>query len=339
MLERKKEEEETYSVIFTSLKHPIRRKILRMLTGKPMTFSEILEILSIDSGHLSYHIENLRELITRSSDGKYELSSIGVAAVKLMSGVEEQPKLFTPQKTKEALIDDARKIYTLFLAIALVIASLYFVNYSIVEQPSSITVGRGAPRIIVPGQPYSYNITMVYKEASLRLQNVTVVDRTSGYNVTVSITTLHKEPEVNRYGENGIYMERYPPINTLTSWTRCHFFFGLETNDTYDLSIKVYGPDRTVLREEMERGDPGHIEGIGRGEITQEGTYRVQFCNNNSTQMSAFIMARIVWERFQKPYFYLGFIALATTFSYPTFLLINKLTKLRQKDNRSVTVR
>ena len=304
MLERKEGEEETYSLIFSSLKHPIRRKILRMLTSKRMMFSEILSILSIDSGHLSYHIQNLGELITRSSDGKYELSSVGAAAVKLMDGVEEQPKSLTRQKTKETLIDDFRKIYTLFLAIALVIASLYFVNFTTVEQPSSIVAERGVPEAIVSGHPYRYNITMVYKEA-------------------------YREPRIDRHEENGIYMERYPPINTIVLWTRCHFFFGLETNDTYDLSIKIYSPDGKVLKEVRELGDVEHIEGIGHGEVTQEGTYRVEFWNNNPTQIGAFIMIRVVWERFQKPYFYLGFITLLATFSYPTLLLINKLTKLR----------
>jgi DNA-binding transcriptional ArsR family regulator len=55
----KRGDEETYSLIFSSLKHPIRRKIVRMLENGEMTFSEILEILAIDSGHLSYHLENL----------------------------------------------------------------------------------------------------------------------------------------------------------------------------------------------------------------------------------------------------------------------------------------
>jgi len=84
------EEQETYSLIFKSLKHPIRRRILRMLADRPLAFSEILGALSIESGHLSYHLENLGELVTRTSDGFYKLSSIGIAATKLMSGVEEQ---------------------------------------------------------------------------------------------------------------------------------------------------------------------------------------------------------------------------------------------------------
>ncbi|TET26814.1 MAG: ArsR family transcriptional regulator, partial [Candidatus Bathyarchaeum sp.] len=81
-------EEETYSLIFTSLKHPIRRRILRMLADKPLTYSEILETLNIDSGHLSYHLENLGDLTVHANNGHYKLSSFGVAAVKLMGGVE-----------------------------------------------------------------------------------------------------------------------------------------------------------------------------------------------------------------------------------------------------------
>jgi multisubunit Na+/H+ antiporter MnhC subunit len=93
MSEKRIEEGETYSLIFSSLKHPIRRRILRMLAQEPLAFSEILDSLSIDSGHLSYHLASLGELIRHTPDGKYGLSSIGVAAVKLMSGVEEYPPL------------------------------------------------------------------------------------------------------------------------------------------------------------------------------------------------------------------------------------------------------
>lgn len=85
-------EGETYSLIFKSLKHPLRRKILRILKDKQLSFTEILNVVQIDSGHLSYHLENLGELIRRSAGGKYELSSVGRAAVDLMSGVEEIPR-------------------------------------------------------------------------------------------------------------------------------------------------------------------------------------------------------------------------------------------------------
>ena len=54
--------EETYSTMFTSLKHPARRKILRMLAEKPKNFSRILE--EPVSAHLWPHIrEEPLELI------------------------------------------------------------------------------------------------------------------------------------------------------------------------------------------------------------------------------------------------------------------------------------
>ena len=36
-------EDEIYSTMFSSLKHPVRRKILRMLGNKPMTFMEMVD--------------------------------------------------------------------------------------------------------------------------------------------------------------------------------------------------------------------------------------------------------------------------------------------------------
>jgi len=91
-------EEETYSTIFTSLKHPVRRKILRMLSEKARNFSEILEALGISSSHLTYHLENLGELVSKTEDGKYKLSTFGEAAVGTMSKVEEAPKVMEPKR-------------------------------------------------------------------------------------------------------------------------------------------------------------------------------------------------------------------------------------------------
>jgi len=92
-------EEEPYSTIFTSLKHPVRRKILRMLSEKPRNFSKILEALGISSSHLTYHLENLGECVSKTDDGKYKLSTFGEAAVTTMSKVEEAPKVGEPKRS------------------------------------------------------------------------------------------------------------------------------------------------------------------------------------------------------------------------------------------------
>jgi DNA-binding transcriptional ArsR family regulator len=120
-------EEETYSLIFRTLKHPIRRKILRILVDKQLAFSKILDILSIDSGHLSYHMENLGELVKHSPDGKYELSTIGRAAVNLMSGVEERPQLLT--LTKKLSGKKVRKALLSAILVILIVSTSMNVYY------------------------------------------------------------------------------------------------------------------------------------------------------------------------------------------------------------------
>ncbi len=81
---------ETCDLISKSLSHPIRRKMLRLLNQKGrMAFSELRDLLGIDSSHLSYHIGQMGELLKKAEDGSYELSSLGVVAVSLMRDVEE----------------------------------------------------------------------------------------------------------------------------------------------------------------------------------------------------------------------------------------------------------
>ncbi len=89
--------EEIYSTMFSSLKHPVRRKILRMLADKPMTFSEMSEVLGISSSHLTYHLESLGELLTKTDNSAYKLSTFGEASVNTMKVVEEAPATYSKQ--------------------------------------------------------------------------------------------------------------------------------------------------------------------------------------------------------------------------------------------------
>jgi hypothetical protein len=90
--------EEIYSIMFSSLKHPIRRKILRILADKPLGFTEILELLGVSSSNLTYHLESLGELVTKDDNGMYKLSTFGLASVSTMKIVEEAPPI-QPRKS------------------------------------------------------------------------------------------------------------------------------------------------------------------------------------------------------------------------------------------------
>jgi DNA-binding HxlR family transcriptional regulator/uncharacterized protein YoxC len=91
-------EEETYSTVFTSLRHPIRRKILRTLSAGPQSFSDLQRTLGIESSHLTYHLEGLTSLLAKTEHGEYALSSLGRIAVSTMKQVEEPSS--TPLRTQ-----------------------------------------------------------------------------------------------------------------------------------------------------------------------------------------------------------------------------------------------
>lgn len=82
-------EEDTYSMMFSSLKHPIRRKILRVLINRPERFSDLEKQIGVDSSHLTYHLEGLGSLLLKTQDGMYALSPLGEVATSTMKHVEE----------------------------------------------------------------------------------------------------------------------------------------------------------------------------------------------------------------------------------------------------------
>jgi DNA-binding transcriptional ArsR family regulator len=81
-------EEETYSVIFRALKHPVRRRIMKTLSHKSMKYMDLARDLSIETGHLNYHLDSLSHLVSKDDEGKYSLSVFGTAALHLFSEVE-----------------------------------------------------------------------------------------------------------------------------------------------------------------------------------------------------------------------------------------------------------
>jgi len=82
-------EEDTYSTIFNALKHPIRRRILRIINEGPSTYTKIQIQLNIDNGLLNYHLENMRSLLFKEENGDYNLSDFGHGATVLLERVEQ----------------------------------------------------------------------------------------------------------------------------------------------------------------------------------------------------------------------------------------------------------
>jgi DNA-binding transcriptional ArsR family regulator len=121
--------------MFSSLKHPARRKILRMLSEKPMTFSQILEALGVSSSHLTYHLESLGELLSKQENGYYRLSTFGAASVDTMKIVEEAPAVRS--KHGFPLSPKWRMLLAGLIIAVVLFASLSYVQYASLSQVSN----------------------------------------------------------------------------------------------------------------------------------------------------------------------------------------------------------
>ena len=115
-------DEEVYTTIFNALRHGVRRRILRMLSEKHMAFTAINEKLHISSSHLTYHLDSLRELVSKN-DASYRLSVFGRAAVDMMNGIEDPPREIGPIPVK-----DTFKLASGILLVALMAVSALHVD-------------------------------------------------------------------------------------------------------------------------------------------------------------------------------------------------------------------
>jgi len=83
--------EEDLSYIFQALAHETRRKIIVLLAEEgPMNFTEIMNKLGIsETGTFGFHIKRIEDLLEKTDDGKYKLSSLGLVAYNIIKYARE----------------------------------------------------------------------------------------------------------------------------------------------------------------------------------------------------------------------------------------------------------
>ena len=333
-------EEETYSLIYTSLKHPIRRRILRMLADKPLAFSKILEILTIDSGHLSYHLESLGDLIVRSKDGKYKLSSFGAAAMRLMGGVEET---YPPPSSnhKHRILEAMPKVFSVLLAVILIVTSIHFVTYTTPTSTATLNQDRiyPTPFVIGAGETLTFNITLEYWRYYHPYGDG--ISMTPVGNLVFS-RTLYGGP----YGPEAYTFEVQPPSDTVTSHAKGSLWLDFKLNTTSrttigamvlmpygfpnDLEVDVYCPNENKSLGELD-WTYGKIDHFTSPvvEVNELGTYRFVIKNNDSDEWTGVLRPYVEWQITEKPYFYYGIAGFAAAFGY---LALVTIQFLRQKE-------
>jgi uncharacterized RDD family membrane protein YckC/DNA-binding transcriptional ArsR family regulator len=82
-------DQESVSRILSELSHPIRRDILsRLDENDELSFTDLMNILHVDTGKLSFHIRSLEGFLEQTPAGKYRLSRLGENAIVFIKDIE-----------------------------------------------------------------------------------------------------------------------------------------------------------------------------------------------------------------------------------------------------------
>ena len=82
-------DQQNVSKILSILAHPLRREILLIISHRgECSFTDLMNVLKVDTGKLSFHLRALSAFTEQTQTGKYKLNKTGERAVRVVSDVE-----------------------------------------------------------------------------------------------------------------------------------------------------------------------------------------------------------------------------------------------------------
>ena len=118
-------DQEHISKILSILSHPLRREILLHLSEKgESSFTDLLNLLKVDTGKLSFHLRSLDVFIEQTPTGKYKLSRAGESAVRVIRDVEGWAEVANVQRkaTQLPLSSFRNRVLAYVIDFALILA-------------------------------------------------------------------------------------------------------------------------------------------------------------------------------------------------------------------------
>ena len=98
-------DQENVSKILSILSHPLRREILLNLSeNSESSFTDLLNLLKVDTGKLSFHLRALEAFIQQTSTGKYKLTRAGESAVRIIHDIEGWSEVADVQRKESQLL-------------------------------------------------------------------------------------------------------------------------------------------------------------------------------------------------------------------------------------------
>jgi uncharacterized RDD family membrane protein YckC len=134
--------QESVSKVLSVLSHPLRRDILLDLSNNgESSFTDLLNLLKVDTGKLSFHLRALSPFVEQTSSGKYKLSRAGESAVRVIHDVESWAEVADVQGKASALplASFRKRVFSFMIDFALILAIT--VAITVIPQVLSLTEG------------------------------------------------------------------------------------------------------------------------------------------------------------------------------------------------------
>ncbi len=118
-------DQDNVSKILSVLSHPLRREILLDLSeNNESSFTDLLNLLKVDTGKLSFHLRSLAAFIEQTPTGKYKLSRAGESAVRVIHDVEGWAEVADVQRKESQLplASFKKRVFSFVIDFALMLA-------------------------------------------------------------------------------------------------------------------------------------------------------------------------------------------------------------------------
>ena len=149
----------------------------------------MLDELGVSSSHLTYHLESLGELLSKTDAGDYKLSTFGEAAVSTMSIVEDAPAVQSKQRWLMSL--RWKSVFAMLIIGIVLLASFSIVQYNALNQLS------GEQTVLQSKYNQLLSFTASTDKAISFLRDVVELDLTK-YDATLLSNTVDHPSELRR---------------------------------------------------------------------------------------------------------------------------------------------
>jgi uncharacterized RDD family membrane protein YckC len=145
-------DQENVSKVLSILSHPLRREILLSLSEKgESSFTDMLNLLKVDTGKLSFHLRSLEAFIEQTPSGKYKLSRAGESAIRAIHDIEGWAEVADMQRKESQLplASFKKRVIAFAIDFAIILAITAIISLpQIFSSPLKTVLGTGSTTVL-----------------------------------------------------------------------------------------------------------------------------------------------------------------------------------------------